>query len=296
MVTISGFLNIDKPAGLTSHDVVAAVRQATRLKKVGHGGTLDPLATGVLILCLGHATRLSDFAMQHPKIYQAEIRLGLETDTYDTEGRTVATVNTPVTREQIEAVLPQLRGNIAQIPPMYSAIKHGGKKLYQLARHGQTVERSARCVTIEALEITHWEYPYLGLQIVCSPGTYVRSLAHDIGQIVGCGACLSALRRLASGSNFRLANAVAWDTLQAAMACNDWQRFLLPPDIVLDMLPRVDLTEGECQRVQRGGFLQLSFAEKRLLRAYGERGQLVALLEPRPDHPTQWKPMKVFID
>lgn len=291
----SGFLNIDKPPGMTSHDIVAKVRRGTGVKKVGHAGTLDPMATGVLIVCLGYATRLSDFVMNHTKIYAAEVVLGIETDTYDAEGQTVKASDTPVTLAQVEAILPQFRGEIEQIPPMYSAIKQGGKKLYELARQGQSVERPARPVNIENLTLTTWEYPRFSLQITCSPGTYIRSLAHDMGQILGVGAHLTALRRLASG-DFRVENAVTFATLQEAMQRQEWSGFLYPPDSALQAYTRIDLSDEESQRVQHGGFIEYTDASTPLLRAYRPDGQLLALLEPVPDSDSLWKPNKVFND
>ena len=183
-------MNINKPLKLTSHDVVARVRrrykELTGSKKVGHAGTLDPLATGVLVLCLGGATRLSDYVMHTTKQYRAQITLGCATTTYDAEGDTVSEMNAEhLVKSDVEEVLPQFIGDIQQIPPMYSAIKQGGKKLYDLARQGKTVERPARDIRIENLEITAWNSPTFALDIICGSGTYIRSLADDIGQALG---------------------------------------------------------------------------------------------------------------
>lgn len=287
-----GFLNIDKPAGMTSHDVVAQVRRAINLKKVGHAGTLDPMATGVLVLCLGKATRLSEYVMGHDKVYEAEVCLGIETDTYDVEGVVVFKNENVITRDQLEAVLPRFRGTIEQVPPMYSAIKQRGKKLYELAREGQTVERQPRQVTIQALAITSWEFPRFRLRIKCSPGTYIRSLAHDIGAALGVGAHLSALRRLSSGQHFQIENAIVLDRLQEAIVQDTWRQYLLAPDLALTDMPRIDLDAVQSQRVRQGGFLHLNHPDNGPIRAYDERGQLLALMEKR--RASQWKPSKVF--
>ncbi len=292
MTDFFGFLNIDKSAGMTSHDVVAKVRRGIRVKKVGHAGTLDPMATGVLVLCVGKATRLSEYVMAHYKVYEAEVYLGVETDTYDAEGTVTATSDAQVERAQLEAVLPRFRGTIEQVPPMYSAIKQGGKKLYELARRGETVERPARQVSIEALSVIEWDAPRVQLRVTCSPGTYIRSLAHDIGVALGIGAHLSALRRLASGQHFRVENAVALDQLQKAIERSEWQQYLLAPDLALLDMPRVDLDESQSQRVRQGGFLNLNRDDDGPIRAYDEQGCLLALMEKRRS--SQWKPSKVF--
>lgn len=285
-----GFLNIDKPVGMTSHDVVAVIRRGTRIKKVGHAGTLDPLATGILIVCVDKATRLSEFVMAHTKTYEADIHLGLETDTYDAEGAITRTDERPISREQFAAALTGFLGDIQQIPPMYSAIKQDGKKLYDLARQGQTVERPARPVTIYTLELLKWDFPHAHVRVVCTAGTYIRSLAYDIGQVLGVGGHLAGLRRTQSG-NFELANAVPLDTLREAMAAGDWERYLLSPEVALADLPRVDLSAEQSQMAQQGRFLALG-CQGAVVRAYDPDGQLIALLEP---HESLWKPMKVLV-
>ncbi len=277
---------------MTSHDVVAIVRRGAKIKKVGHAGTLDPLATGVLIVCLGKATRLSDYVMAHTKTYQAEIHLGVETDTYDAEGQIISTNDTPISREQVAAILPRFQGVIDQVPPMYSAIKQGGKKLYELARQGQTVERPARQVTIDALVITHWDFPRFGLHVVCSSGTYIRSLAYDIGRGLGVGAHLSALRRTASGECFRVENAVNLDALRQAFAQHTWHDYILPADAPLTDMPRLDLTAEQSQTVRQGGFVPANDPASGPTRAYDHTGCFIALLERRNSQ--QWKPLKVF--
>lgn len=285
-----GFLNLDKPVGMTSHDVVAAVRRGIHLKKIGHAGTLDPLATGILIICIDKATRLSEFVMAHTKTYVADLWLGVETDTYDAEGTITRTDSRPIQSEQVEAALLGFIGDIQQVPPMYSAIKQDGKKLYDLARQGRTVERPARPITIYALELMNWQFPRCQVQVVCSAGTYIRSLAYDIGQIVGVGAHLAGLRRTRSG-NFDLANAVPFDTLREAMAAGNWEQYLVSPEVALADIPRVDLNAEQSLMVQQGRFLEVD-AVGQVVQAYNPDGQLIALLEP---HDSQiWKPMKVL--
>lgn len=185
----NGILIIDKPAGWTSHDVVAKLRGILHEKRIGHAGTLDPMATGVLPVFVGRATRAVEFAAEREKEYLAGLRLGLTTDTQDTTGTVTATHPVTAGRADLEAVLPQFTGDILQIPPMYSAIKRQGQKLYELARRGQEVERDPRPVTIHALEILDQPSPTeYTLRVACSKGTYVRTLCHDIGQALGCGA------------------------------------------------------------------------------------------------------------
>ena len=211
----NGIIIIDKPSGWTSMDVCAKLRGILHTKKVGHAGTLDPMATGVLPVFVGQATRAVSFAESGQKEYVAGLKLGLVTNTQDTSGETLGTHPASVTRTELEAVLPRFTGEIEQIPPMYSAIKIGGKKLYELARQGKEVERRPRPVTIHALELVEQTAPgdYV-LRVRCSKGTYVRTLCHDIGQALGCGGCMAALRRtMAAG--FTLSDAVTLEQVQA---------------------------------------------------------------------------------
>jgi tRNA pseudouridine55 synthase len=292
-MAVSGFLNIDKPPGMTSHDVVAVVRRGTKTKKVGHAGTLDPLATGVLVICVGSATRLSEYAMRHTKTYVATVMLGVETDTYDAEGEIVARDERQVTRQEVEALLPRLSGDIEQVPPMYSAIKQGGKKLYELARAGQDVERAARKITIHHLALISWNFPEFVFEVECSAGTYVRSLAHDIGQMLGVGGHLAALRRTRSGE-FHIEQAVPLQVLRTAITNENWKQHLLPVDLAVRGLPRLDLNAKQSKIVEQGGFLPREILIGDLVRAYDENGQFFALLETHPRLPDHWKPRKVF--
>ena len=212
----NGIIIIDKPQDWTSMDVCAKLRGIFREKRVGHGGTLDPMATGVLPVFVGRATRAVEFASESEKEYLAEIKLGVVTNTQDTTGQVLETHPVSVTREEVEEALAPFRGNILQIPPMYSAIKRDGKKLYELARAGKEVDRPPRPVTIRALEVAEQTGPdAYTLRVRCSKGTYVRTLCHDIGAALGCGGCMSALRRTEAGG-FTLKDAVTLEALQAA--------------------------------------------------------------------------------
>lgn len=195
-----GFLGINKPAGCTSHDVVDRIRRVFGIKKVGHTGTLDPMATGVLVMCLGKFTRLSQYVTATDKKYRAEITFGIQTDTLDAEGEVVGTsTDLPASADVIEKALEQFRGEITQVPPMHSAVRVGGKRLYELAREGHEIARPERSVKILDLDIRKYEPPKLQLDVWCSKGTYIRTLASDLGEAVGCGAHLSGLVRTAVG-------------------------------------------------------------------------------------------------
>jgi tRNA pseudouridine55 synthase len=287
-----GLLNIHKPKGPTSHDMVARVRRGTKIKKIGHAGTLDPMATGVLVLCIGPATRLSEYVMESTKTYLARLHFGVETDTYDAEGAVIAENPAPVSREVIEAALDAFRGDILQVPPMYSAIQKDGRRLYDLARAGIEVEREARPVTIHALDLITWEPPYADLRVQCSPGTYIRSLAYDLGRAVGVGAHLAALERSASGL-FTVENAVSWPDLETAMQAGTWQQYLLPPDLALSKALPVHLSADDTTRVWNGMTIPAEPGDAPLARAYDPAGNLIAVLERRGVY---WKPEKVFHD
>jgi len=250
-----GVLNIDKPQGLTSHDVVARVRRLTGIRRVGHAGTLDPLATGVLLVCVGPATRFVEYLQQGEKVYETVIRLGEETDTYDAEGQIIARTPVPdFSLNVLEQALDAFRGEILQTPPMYSAIKRDGKPLYKLAREGKHVERPPRHVTIYEIVILDWQKPDLSLRITTSSGVYIRSIAHDLGRALGVGGHVRALRRVASGA-FRVEDAVGLEELEAAG--EDWPRYLHGLRGALSMLPAVVLTEAQAQRFRHGQRLAL---------------------------------------
>ncbi len=278
--------------------MVAIVRRGTREKRVGHAGTLDPLATGLLVIFLGAATRLSEYLLHKDKRYLARVRFGQSTNTYDAAGVITATSEaafaqrgTP-TREQVEAALATFRGTIQQRPPPFSALKRGGQKAYELARRGEAVELKPRTVTFYSLALREWSPPECVLEAHCSAGTYLRSLAHDLGQALGCGAFLAALQRTAAG-HFRLEDAISLDTLRTAFEAGDWQRYLLPPDAALPDWPALHLSEREARRVLHGVALPLSDAPGGWARAYNPAGEFIAVLRADPEAQV-WRPDKVL--
>lgn len=270
----NGILVIDKPQDWTSHDVVAKLRGILRERRIGHAGTLDPMATGVLPVFVGRATRAVEFASEREKEYIASLRLGTVTDTQDVTGTVLETRPVTVTRDHVEAVLDRFRGEIQQIPPMYSAIKKQGKKLYELARRGVEVEREPRPITIYELELleqvseTDWN-----LRVLCSKGTYVRTLCHDIGQALGCGGTLYALRRTRS-AGFGLDQAM---TLEQVAETEDPASLLLPVDTCFSQYSALTLTEAEEERkVRNGNPISLDGADG-AYRVYGPGGAFLAL-------------------
>lgn len=244
--SIDGALVVDKPAGPTSHDVVRHVRRLVGTK-TGHTGTLDPAATGVLIMVLGRATRLSSLMTASDKEYLARVRLGRVTESYDAEGAVVEEHSVPpLDRVSIEAILDRFRGTFLQTPPMFSAIKVAGEPLYRAARRHEVRERPDREVTISELELLELDRAVLGLRVVCSSGTYIRSLAHDIGQSIGCGGFLEVLRRTRSG-HFRIERAVTLERLT-----EDWREHLIPLSSLLPELPMRQLSREEAQATVHG--------------------------------------------
>lgn len=306
--SISGLLNINKPKGITSHDVVARVRKLTGQRRAGHAGTLDPMAAGVLLVCLGQATRLIEYLMAGRKQYRATICFGVTTDTLDSEGRLVATGDPAnLTESRLRDLLPTFLGEIEQIPPLFSALKKEGQPLYKLARMGQRVEVAPRRVTIDSLAWVSWRPPQLTLDITCSPGTYIRSLARDLGQAAGTGAHLAELTRLASG-NWRLADAVSLGQLESETAADKtaWQKYLYPPDRAVAHLPKVTLTEEAVSHVRHGRRVELNTlaigsatlraqaVRPALVRAYTPGGDFLAILTPVQSNDKLWQPKKVF--
>lgn len=271
---ITGILPVDKPLGWTSHDVVARVRRVAGQKAVGHAGTLDPLATGVLILVLGRATRLSDELMGTTKIYCAEVVLGAATATDDAEGEMIRHASTEgLSREAIEAAVGRFIGAIEQVPPRYAAVRKGGERLYVLARRGETVEREPRRVSIERIEVLSWEPPRLRLRVVCGTGTYIRSLARDIGEVLGTGGYLHALRRTHSGT-IGLGETVPLEGLQER---EDVERALLPPERAVIGRPALVLTSAEEAWIVTGRPIEYEGVAQGSVRLYGSSGDLVAL-------------------
>jgi tRNA pseudouridine55 synthase len=283
-----GILNIDKPPGLTSHDVVNRVRRLAGLRRVGHAGTLDPLATGVLLVCLGRATRLVEYLVGQPKTYETVIRLGQSTDTYDAEGQVVAErPYTPITPDDLGHALAQFRGPIQQTPPLYSAIKRAGQPLYKLARQGIAVEVAAREVTIEELEVTAVNLPFLSLRVACSSGTYIRSLAHDLGEVLGCGGHVMALRRTAVG-DFKIATALPLDHLTP----ENLNSCLLPMETAVAHLPRLDVSAEAATRLLQGQPIpRPNQPEANLAQVYGPQNNFLGIVTADA---TSWQAHKMF--
>lgn len=289
---MNGFLIVNKPTGMTSHDVVDAVRRIAQIRRVGHAGTLDPMATGVLVLALGAATRLVQFIDGCDKTYHAALRLGETTTTYDADGDIVERRPVTVRQSDIEAALAGFRGSIVQVPPMYSAVKIQGQKLYKLARQGKEVERAPRPVTIHRLDALAWALPDVTIEVVCSAGTYIRSLAHDLGQALGCGAHLTALTRTAAGE-FRLEDSRTLEALDALAWDGRLAEALLPPETALAALPVFILTPEQEQAVRYGQTVALDGAPGvEMAQARDAAGQLVAVLLPAA--PGLWRPKLVF--
>ena len=247
---MNGILLVDKPAGWTSHDVVAKLRGVLGERRMGHSGTLDPMATGLLVVFAGRATRAVSFSENHTKCYEAHLRLGLTTDTQDTTGTVLSRAERAVSRAELEAVLPQFRGDILQVPPMYSALKVDGKKLYEIARRGGEVARKARPVTIEELTVLGEADGDYALRVRCSKGTYIRTLCHDIGAALGCGGVMSALRRTEVGG-YRVEDAHTMDEL-CALPREAAQRLLLPVDSLWPDAPRITV-DARSERLARCG-------------------------------------------
>ena len=269
---VDGVLLLDKPVGLSSNDALIKTKRFMNAKKAGHTGTLDPFATGLLPLCFGEATKFSQDLLEADKTYETTVHLGISTNTGDTEGEAIATGDVNVTRAQIEAVLAQFRGPIMQVPPMYSALKRDGKAYYEYAREGITLEREARPVTILALEFVAYEAPFLKLSVTCSKGTYIRVLGEDIGNALGCGAHLNALRRTKVGA-LTMEGMV---TLEQVAAHPAPLELLAPVDALLSSFPSLELTPELARRFLQGQRLALGKealtlpAETGRTRVYGD--------------------------
>ena len=276
----NGVLVIDKPQDWTSHDVVAKVRRLLHERRTGHGGTLDPMATGILPIFVGRATRAVEFAMEGEKEYVAGLRLGVVTDTQDITGTVLAEQSVRDMHQDLLQVLDQFRGEILQVPPMYSAIKVKGQKLYELARRGQEVERRPRTVTIHSLALEEQESQRdFVLRVRCSKGTYVRTLCHDIGQALGCGGTLYALRRILAGG-FTQADAVSLEELARAAEAGEGERLLLPVDQCFAQLPALTVDSRARDRIRNGAPFPWNTAPGRW-RVYGPDGDFLMVGELR---------------
>lgn len=270
----NGILIVDKPEGWTSQDVVSKLRGVLHEKRVGHGGTLDPMATGVLPVFAGRATRAVEFFEHAEKAYEATLLLGTTTDTQDTTGTVLETRPVTVDEAAVRALLPRFTGVQQQLPPMYSAVKIGGKKLYELARAGKEIERKPREITVFSIELLHFENNSARLRIHCSKGTYIRTLCHDIGQALGCGGCMAALRRVQAGA-YRLADAV---TLDEILAHPEPQTLLKPVDSLFSAYPRLTLTPAQEKCCRNGAAFTCKWSAGRC-RVYSPSGEFLALCE-----------------
>lgn len=277
---MNGILVIDKPQGWTSHDVVAKLRGIYREKRIGHSGTLDPMATGVLVVFLGRATRAVERFEHDEKEYEAGLLLGTVTNTQDTTGQVLETHPAEVPEAQLRAVLERFTGPQTQIPPMYSAVKIGGRKLYELARKGQDVERKPRAITIHELELLSYDGQEARLRVRCSKGTYIRTLCHDIGAALGCGGCMSALRRTRAG-RFTAADCVTLETVQAARDREAHLELVRPIDTLFADLPAVTLDGTWTIRCKNGGEIPAAEQADGEYRVYGPDGEFLMLGEVR---------------
>ena len=295
-MAIDGILNLDKPRGKTSFEVVAAVRRLSGERRVGHGGTLDPEATGVLPICLGQGTRLVEFLAEAKKNYRAEIGLGISTDTYDATGKVTGRGDTSVlTRAEVKAAVASFSGFVEQTPPMYSAVKHRGVPLYRWARAGVEIPRAAREVEFSRIKILEWQPALLTLEVECSKGAYIRSLAHDLGGKLGCGAHLRNLVRLRSGP-FYISDALTMSQIEDAFREGWWRKLIHPIDMAVLHLPAITVADDDERAIINGRPLELAQKERPsegLCRAYSHDRRLVAILRYDEDRGC-WQPRKVF--
>ena len=269
---MNGIVIVDKPQGWTSQDVTARLRRVFNTRRIGHGGTLDPMATGVLPVFVGRATRGVEFFEHAEKTYETVLRLGITTDTEDISGTVLTEQDAFVTGEQLEEVLANFRGEILQVPPMYSALKVGGQKLVDLARKGKEVERQPRPITIHELRLLGMDADGIHLRVRCSKGTYIRTLCKDIGEALGCGGCMAALRRVQAGE-YTIDEAVP---LQTLLETEDPEPYLRPVDTMFRQYDAITLTEKQELRCRNGNSFSISLANG-TYRAYGKNGEFLAL-------------------
>lgn len=294
---MDGLINIYKEKGFTSHDVVAKMRGILRMKKIGHTGTLDPDATGVLPVCVGKGTRLCSLLENHDKTYRAVLLLGMETDTQDVTGQILAEKPVCVTEEQVLEVLPAFRGKIMQIPPMYSALKVNGKKLYEYAREGKVIEREARPVEIYELTVEKIELPRITMTVSCSKGTYIRTLCHDIGQALGCGGCMESLVRTRVG-DFHLEQAITLKELEAKRDAGELDSCLVTVEQIFAGLPAVTTRKQYDVLIHNGnrvsGNMLETVPQEKQVRMYDSSGLFTGIYEWDPMK-KDYKPLKMFL-
>jgi tRNA pseudouridine55 synthase len=295
---VDGILNLNKPIGITSMDAVRVLKRISQVKRVGHAGTLDPIATGVLPICFGQAARLMEYLVDGRKVYKSEFTMGVATDTYDAHGETVSSgVWSNIAKEEVQNLFPQFLGTIGQKPPMYSALKHEGKRLYQLARAGVEVERPEREVVVHRLDLLGWNPPQFIIEVECGRGFYMRTLAHDMGVALGCGAHLSALERLQAGP-FSVEHGITLKEFEVAANNNSWESLLSPPDSALLHLEGIVATISAERRLRDGQAVTLAVGPTNAQhleprRVYGEDNRFIGIA--RLDRSlNQWQPEKLF--
>ena len=273
---MNGIIIIDKPQEWTSNDVVSRLRRVFNTRRIGHGGTLDPMATGVLPVFVGRATRGVEFFEHAEKVYETTIRFGLTTDTEDITGKVLTETAVTLTENDLLAVLPRFRGEILQVPPMYSAIKVNGQKLYDLARKGREVERQARPITIHELELLEFAGNEARLRVRCSKGTYIRTLCKDIGEALGCGGCMAALRRVEAGEYTLEGSIPLRQLLDISEAGEDVEHLLRPVDTMFASHPKLSLNEKQARLVKNGNAFAAVCADG-TYRVYAPNGEFLAL-------------------
>ncbi len=300
-MSVSGILNVNKGLGITSFQVVSFVRKRSGVRRVGHAGTLDPAATGVLLVCLGQATRVTEYLMDLRKTYRATVRLGVSTTTYDAEGEVTGTADASgVTQEAVREALKAFIGEIMQIPPAYSAVKVAGERAYRLARRGEAVALKARPAQVYRIDVLRWAPADVEIEVDCGKGTYIRSLAHDLGQSLGCGAHLAALCRTRVGP-FSVEDAVTREELERAFDDGSWTERLQPVDCGLLALPQItlhiedekDIRHGQAVKIDEERLVGLQLSPGLECRAYAEDGSLVGIIV-FDEESGMWRPRKVF--
>lgn len=273
---MNGILLIDKAEGWTSSDVVIKLKGVLRERRVGHSGTLDPMATGLLAVFVGRATRAVEFAEAHDKRYTAGLRLGVTTDTQDVTGSVLRSCQANVAEDELKAVLTRFTGELEQIPPMYSAIKINGQKLYDIARRGGEVERRPRHITVSGISVVGRSGNDFVLDISCSKGTYIRTLCNDIGDALGCGGCMSSLRRTAAG-DFSVSQAYTIDEVVAAAAAGEAGKLLLPTDSMFAAFPRCTAGAQDERRIKNGNEIKTPALADGDYRVYSDSGEFLML-------------------
>ena len=298
---IDGIINVYKEKGFTSHDVVAKLRGILKQKKIGHTGTLDPDAVGVLPVCLGKGTKLCDMLTDRNKTYEVIMRLGITTDTEDMTGTILTEEEVLCTEQQVEEAIQQFVGNIEQIPPMYSALKVNGKKLYELAREGKTIERKARPITIFAIRILEMNLPFVRMEVSCSKGTYIRSLCRDIGETLSCGGCMAKLTRTKVGQ-FRIDDSITLDTIQTLVQEGELEKYLVGIEEVLQEYPAVSMREEHDKLVHNGNPFTIAHLQQknqvieleRPLRVYDSEGTFIGIFQYKKEK-QRFYPEKMFL-